>query len=54
LVRVLKREVFQVAETDVVELSVAVAVLGVAAVIACIVPAGRAARLDPMSAQRHE
>ena len=54
LVRVLKSEVFQVPETDVVALSVAVAVLGVAALIACIVPAGRAARLDPMSALRHE
>ncbi len=54
LVRVLKSQVFQVPETDFVALSVAVAVLGVAALIACIVPAGRAARLDPMSALRHE
>jgi putative ABC transport system permease protein len=54
LVRALKSQVFQVPETDFVALSVAVAVLGVAALIACIVPAGRAARLDPMSALRHE
>jgi putative ABC transport system permease protein len=54
LVRILKSEVFQVPETDVVALAAAVAVLGVAALVACIVPAGRAARLDPMSALRHE
>jgi putative ABC transport system permease protein len=54
LLRVLKSQVFQVPETDVLALSVAVAVLALAASIACIVPAGRAARLDPMSALRHE
>jgi ABC-type antimicrobial peptide transport system permease subunit len=54
LVRVLKSQVFLVPETDVVALTVAVAVLAVAALVACIVPAGRAARLDPMSALRHE
>jgi predicted permease len=54
LIRVLKSEVFQVPETDVVTLSVAVTVLLVVGLIACIVPAGRAARLDPMSALRRE
>jgi putative ABC transport system permease protein len=54
MVRVLKSQVFQVPETDVVALAVAVVVLGVAAFVACIIPAGRAARLDPMSALRHE
>ncbi len=54
LVRVLKSEVFRAPEADVLTLSLAMLVLAAAAFVACIVPAGRAAKLDPMSALRHE
>ncbi|HKE23670.1 MAG TPA: ABC transporter permease [Bryobacteraceae bacterium] len=54
LARLLRSEVFQVPETDVLALAGVVLLLCCAAFLACFVPARRAARLDPMSALRHE
>jgi predicted permease len=54
LARVLRSEVFQAPETDAVALAGVVLLLTLAAFAACLVPARRAAKLDPMSALRHE
>jgi putative ABC transport system permease protein len=54
LARYLKSEVFQVPATDPVSLGGVVLILGIAAALACLVPARRAARLNPMSALRHD
>jgi putative ABC transport system permease protein len=54
LVKVLRSEVFQVPETDPPSLAGAVLLLCAAALLACLLPARRAAKLDPMSALRHE
>jgi putative ABC transport system permease protein len=54
LARYLKSEVFQVPATDPASLIGVVLILGVAALLACLVPARRAARLNPMSALRHD
>jgi putative ABC transport system permease protein len=54
LARFLRSEVFQVPETDAVALGGVVLLLCGAGLLACFVPARRAARLDPMSALRHE
>jgi putative ABC transport system permease protein len=54
LARFLRSEVFQVPETDAVALGGVVLLLCGAGLVACFVPARRAARLDPMSALRHE
>jgi putative ABC transport system permease protein len=52
--RILRSEVFQVPVTDPLAILGVVAVLGAAAFLACLVPARRAARLDPMAALRNE
>ncbi|HEV3200914.1 MAG TPA: ABC transporter permease [Bryobacteraceae bacterium] len=54
LAKYLRSEVFQVPATDPVAILGVVAVLMAAALLACLVPARRASRLDPMSALRHE
>ncbi len=54
LVRVLRSEVFQVPVSDPVTIAGVVAILSAAALLACFVPARRAAGLDPMNALRHE
>ncbi len=54
LSKYLRSEVFQVPATDPVAILGVVTLLIAAAVLACLVPARRAARLDPMSALRHE
>jgi putative ABC transport system permease protein len=54
LSRVLRSEVFQVPVTDWMALGGVVTILGVTAFLACLVPARRAARLDPTIALRHE
>lgn len=54
LARYLKSEVFQAPATDPVSLIGVVLLLGIAAFFACLVPALRAARLDPMHALKHD
>jgi predicted permease len=54
LARFLRSEVFQVPGTDPLAIGGAMALLAVAAFLACAGPAWRAAQLDPMSALRHE
>ena len=54
LARYLKSEVFQMPATDPISLIGVVLVLAVAASLACVLPARRAARLDPMNALRHD
>jgi putative ABC transport system permease protein len=54
LARYLKSEVFQAPATDPLSLIGVVLLLGIAAFLACLVPARRAARLDPMNALRHD
>jgi putative ABC transport system permease protein len=52
--KVLRSEVFQVPGTDPLALGGVVLLLTLTAVLACLVPAFRAAKLDPVSALRHE
>jgi putative ABC transport system permease protein len=54
LAKLLRGEVFQVPGTDPVALVAVVALLSTVAVLACLIPARRASRLDPMAALRHE
>jgi putative ABC transport system permease protein len=54
LARYLKSEVFQLPATDPISLIGVVLLLGAAAFFACLIPALRAARLDPMNALRHD
>jgi putative ABC transport system permease protein len=54
LARFLRSEVFQVPGTDPAALAGVVLLLTLAALLACFVPARRAAKLDPMLALRHE
>ncbi|HEY1343267.1 MAG TPA: FtsX-like permease family protein, partial [Bryobacteraceae bacterium] len=52
--RYLKSEVFSIPVTDPLAIGGAVIVLAATAFIACLAPARRAARLEPMSALRHD
>ena len=54
LFRYLRSEVFQVPATDPLAIAGVVVVLAVAAMLACLGPARRAAGLDPIRALRHE
>ena len=54
LSRTLRSEVFQVPVTDPAAILGVVLLLTAVALLACILPARRAARLDPMVALRHE
>jgi ABC-type antimicrobial peptide transport system permease subunit len=54
LARILRSEVFQVPVTDWAALLGVVTLLSGAAFLACLLPARRAARLDPTIALRHE
>ncbi len=54
LARLLRSEVFQVPVTDPIAVLGVVTLLAAAALLACFVPARRAAALDPMTALRHE
>jgi putative ABC transport system permease protein len=54
LAKLLRSEVFQVPNTDPAAIGGAVALLALAACLACFGPAWRAARLDPMSSLRHD
>ena len=54
LAKILRSEVFQVPATDPVAILGVVLILVAAALLACLVPARRAARLDPLAALRHD
>lgn len=54
LERVLRSALFEVSATDPRIIASAVAALGVAATTACLLPARRASRVDPMTALRYE
>jgi len=54
LERVLRSALFEVSATDPRIIASAVAALGVAATAACLLPARRASRVDPMTALRYE
>jgi putative ABC transport system permease protein len=54
LTRFLRNEVFEVPVTDPVSILGVIVVLSATALLACFLPARRAARLDPMVALRHD
>jgi putative ABC transport system permease protein len=54
LTRVLETMLFGVKPSDAVTFSGVTVVIGVVAMVACVVPAWRAARVDPLVALRHE
>jgi putative ABC transport system permease protein len=54
LARFLRSEVFQVPGTDGIAMAAVVLMLALAGLVACAVPARRAAKLDPTAALRHE
>jgi predicted permease len=54
LARYLKSEVFQLPPTDPISLTAVVLLMAIAAALACLLPARRASRLDPMNALRHD
>ena len=54
LTRFLRSQLFQVEPTDPLSIALVAAVLGAIALLACYVPARRAARLAPMIALRYE
>lgn len=54
LTRVLKSMLFGITASDAVTFTCAALVLGAAALAACLVPAVRAVRSDPITALRHE
>ena len=54
LARLLRSEVIQLPPTDGITLAAVSVLLSGAAILACLIPARRAADLDPMSALRHE
>ncbi|MCU0913808.1 MAG: ABC transporter permease [Planctomycetes bacterium] len=54
LTRVLRSQLFETTPTDPVTFVLTALLLGMVALLACSVPAYRAARIDPMAALRHE
>ncbi len=54
LARLLQSSVFQAPETDLAAMAGVVLLLGVTVLLACAIPAQRAAKLDPMLALRHD
>jgi putative ABC transport system permease protein len=54
LIRVVRSEVIRFPQTDPLTFFAVIVLLTVAALLACWLPARRAARLDPMSALRHD
>jgi len=54
LSKVLRSQVFEVPGTDVLAMSAVAVLLSAAALAACVVPARRAAKLDPMIALRRD
>ena len=54
LSRFLTTLLFEVSATDPFTFAAVVALLALIALLACLVPAGRASRVDPLVALRHE